>query len=284
LDHQTLATKRTLKRLTSPVQQTATKQRTLSKKQSQVTSKQIKSTSKSLKLAAKRGRELAEQNELRYIERLLDEDFVSLSQARRALKKEVIPAKKRVTKSLPKQLPKTLKSAKKTVLKTAENVISKVTTAIIKPFKQSQPHITVSKTEKSYTLRDLKDGDRRAIIDYLGDRLNANALDKALLNLGESWAARVSYRYTATDGIVKTGYANTHNIYDSAFKLFQRLSGYVEHAKISATQKAQWLNQIKIVKFGGSGEEWKAKKQVETAKQDTRRAKVSKILKKKGGK
>lgn len=262
----------------------------------------ILTTKRTLKRAVSQGKKQQQNNELQYIERLLGEDFENLSQARRAMTSEVKTLRRKATKKekpivtfkqLSKVLPKRLtpKAIKKSALGVIKESVKQVTKAIVTqakeiahPFKQSQPHITVSPSAKIYTMRDLKDGDRRAIGEYLQDRLNANALDKVLLQPGESWAATVSYRYTATDGKVKTGYANTHHIYANAYALFKTLSGYVEHAKISANQKAQWLNQIKIVKFGGSGNEWKAKKEKETIKQDVRRKKVSAKLRKKGKK
>lgn len=252
------------------------------------TKKLISKTKKSLKDAARKGRLQAQRNELTYIENLLGEDFESLTQARNALKREVTTVKKRVTKSLPKQLKKvTPKNIKKTVLKSLKKTISKATSELLKPiyqpkehpYKQSQPRIDVSPKKRIYTLRELKDGDKRSVMEYMQDRLNANALDRELLKPGESWAAQVRYKYRGVDGKTHDGYANTYNIYASSYALFKRLSGYVEHSKISANKKAEWLNQIKIIRWNGTDANYKAKKNAEVSKQNERRKKVSKKLK-----
>jgi hypothetical protein len=288
-----LAKKRTLKRSGNTAQKAAVNRakKTLKKSASKTASntrKQIENTKRTLKKAVAQGRKNQERNESQYIENLLGEDFESLSQARAALKREVTTVKKKVSKSLPKQLKKfTPKEVKKQVLKTAKKAVTetvKQAVRIVSPVKLSQPHIDVSPRQKSYTLRELKDGDRRAMFAYLEDRMNANALDKALLKKGETWAAQIPYKYRGMDGKVHEGYSSTFEVYQSAYALFRRLSAYGAKREKKATKTSEWLNQIKIVKFGGTTGEWKKKKGAETKKQNERRKKVSKKLKSKGGK
>ena len=286
-----MPSKRTLKRRTTTttkaVSKAASNTRTLAKKQAADTKKQVAVTKRTLKRVASKVKKQANNNELQFIESLLGEDFESLSQARAALKREVT-----IKKTVKKTLKKTnIKAVKKQVLKKTENAIASVVSKAIKAFnpkdrpaKLSQPHIDVTARQKIYSLRDLRDGDRRKVMSYLEDRLNANALDKALLKPGERWAAQVSYKYTGLDGQIHTGYAKTYETYPGAYSLFKRLAGYITNAKITETQKASWLNQVKILKFDGPIEEWTAKKSAEKAKSDTRRGKVSKKLKKKGKK
>jgi hypothetical protein len=281
-----LANKRTLKRRNVTSTKTATKS----------ASKAIKATSNKLKKATRNARLLQQNNELQFIESLLGEDFESLSQARSALKREVKTVKKTVKKALPKTLkqftPKAIK--KKTLNKLKETVSNVVSNLLGKPgfkhppipppeVKQSQPHITV-KGKKTFTLRELRDGDQRNVLTYLDDRLNANALDKLVLKPGEQWVAQVPYKYRGTDGKTHTGWANTYEVYPRAYTLFRRLAGYIVHAKISANQKSQWLNQIKIMRFSGSVPEYVANKKAQVSTQSERRKKVSKQLKKKGAK
>ena len=272
-----LAPKRTIKRRTSPSTKAVAKQRTLARKQVAEGRKQIAATKRTLR---KQTKDLQSQ-----IERLLGEEYDSLAQAKRALKRESKPVKSKLPKKLKKAALKNIKSAVSSVTRAfTEKAVTLKHAPIEKPTKQTQPHIDVTPSQKFYSLRELRDGDRRKVTEYLDDRLNANALDKALLKPGESWAAQVSYTYTGLDGKTHTGYARTWNIFAGASALFRRLAGYVENAKISPTQKANWLNQVKILKFGGSGAQWTKEKEAERAKSNDRRKKVSKKLKAKTNK
>ena len=283
--------KRTLKRRTQPSTKAATQSRV--KTVNRYASKLITKTKKNLKLAAKQGRLQQQRNELSYIETLLGEDFESLSQARSALKREVTTVKKSLPKTLKKYTPKALtKQAKKGILKTLKKGVSEAVAGAIKfvqpplpprQYKQVQPHITVGK-KKSFTLRELRDGDRRNVLSYLDDKLNANALDRELLKPGEQWAAQVTYRYRGTDGKTHVGYAMTYNTFPSAYTLFKRLAGYVAKEKISENQKAAWLNQIKVIRFSGEQGDYDRKKMAEVNKQQERKKKVSNQLKRKGKK
>ena len=264
--------KRTLKRRGSPSKNTVNK----------ATSKALKQTSNKLKKAAAAGRKQAEVNELAYIERILGEDFESLSQARRELKKNISTdkrqitrlqnqlnkdVKKAVTKTLPKSLKKATNKIKQPILTTVRESVADTTKrtleklgTIVRPSKLTQPHIDVTSRQKVYTLQELKDGDRRAIMSYLQDRLNANELTKQLLQPGERIVAQVTYTYKGKNGAVKTGYANTYETYESFYQLFQKLSAYgtksLKGTKTfnskSPNKVANWLNQIKIMKWNGS--------------------------------
>ena len=258
-----MASKRTLKRRKGP----------LIKSVNSAASKAIKKTGRDLKKAAAAGRRQAEANELAYIERILGEDFETLAQARRELKKNVTTNKsaisrlenqlksqvnKTIKKTLPKQLKKlNPKRAKKTLLKTVQDAVTETTSRVInafdpnnRPSKLSQPHIDVTVNRKIYTLEELKDGDKRAIRTYLKDRLNANELTKQLIKPGEAIVAQVSYTYTDhKTGKVKTGYANTYEVYDSFYALFLKLSEYGNKAKKSLNKTAEWLKQVKIMKW-----------------------------------
>lgn len=259
---------------------TLKKQAANSRKQLAQSTKQIAATKRTLKRTTK-----SSTNLLKEYNRLLGEDYDSLAAAKRAFKRETVSVKK----AIPKQIKRTALKSIKSAVSSATKKAIEVTRSVVHPTpvsqsKQSQPHIDVSRNQKVYTLRDLRDGDKRNVLAYLDDRLNANALDKALLKPGEAWAAQVQYRYTGTDGKIHTGYAKTYQIYDSSYALFRKLAGYVENAKLTPNQKANWLLQIKIMKFGGSETEWKATKQAEKNTQDVRRKKVSKQLAKKGTK
>ena len=269
-----MATKRTLKRRKSPSSVTVNK----------AASKAIKKTGRDLKKAAAAGRRQAEQNELAYIERILGEDFESLSQARRELKKNITTNKSAITrlenqlnksinKTLKKTLPKQLKKlnptrAKKSVLKTVQDAVTETTSRVInafdkskRPYKQSQPHIDVTPSRKIYTIEELKDGDKRAIRTYLADRLNANALTRELLKPGEAIVAQVSYTYKDhKTGKVKTGYANTYEVYESFAALFLKLSEYGSKSLKSLNKTAEWLKQIKIMKWNETSSSNPAKK------------------------
>lgn len=100
-----MTTKRTLKRRVDAAVQAAkkvvTKQRTLARKQVSKTEKQLQATKRTLKRTTN---ELLRRtnNELQEIERMLGEDFESLTQARAALQRESKP----ITKKLPKKLSK----------------------------------------------------------------------------------------------------------------------------------------------------------------------------------
>jgi hypothetical protein len=207
---------------------------------------------------------------------MLGEEFDSLAQARRALKRESVPVKKAVKKQLPKQYPKSIIQSVIKPLAVPQKLITKFES----PAELHQPKITVSPKQKVISIRELKDGDRRKITDYFDDRLNANALDKALLKPGERWAAQVEYRYTGKDGKIHTGYAKTYDTFPSAYSMFKRLSGYMKHAKVSANQKANWMNQIKVIKWGGTEAAWDAAKKKEKAASDKRRKAVGKLIRK----
>jgi hypothetical protein len=257
----------------------------------------------------RKGRIQAERSELSHLENILHENFTSLSEARSALRRETTSNRReisRLRKSITlarkkeqqniqrvmrqefpslaqarKAIPKFLKQlepkqVKKDILKALGRGVQEVTRKILTktehPSKLSQPHIDV-KRRKSFTLAELRDGDKRAIDKYLKDRLNSNALDKVLLKPGEFYAAKIPYSYIGKDGKRHTGYANTYNIYQGIQSLFNRLSEYASRNKVSDRSNAKWLNTIKIVKFNGSASEYKADKIAEVNKR-----------KKKGGK
>jgi hypothetical protein len=233
----------------------------------------LSKTKKTLKNVARQARLNAEQNEIAYIEKLLGEDFENLTQARRALKDNIIPSRKKLPKHIKISTPKSVKQAKKGILKGLKEGVSKATQAILKPgqkgfippSKLSQPHVDVKRTQKVYTIRELRDGDRRKIAAYLDDRLNANALTQQLKQPGEMFVAQVSYRHRGKNGRVVTGYANTYEVYDSLFALFQKLSEYgnkglKKGSFKSENKRAEWLNQIKIMKWDGSAKQNPVKK------------------------
>jgi len=124
------------------------------KKQTRVASKQIKATSKRISATAKKSasnkaskkqlRELRnaltvriqrEQKQLAAIEKLLDEDFVSLAQAKRELKRNTV------------QVKRTTKAA----IKTAKSFTKLLSEAFGKQAAKPQKKISPSKTQKSKT-------------------------------------------------------------------------------------------------------------------------------------
>lgn len=251
-----MASKRKLKR----------RNKIITKSVNKAATQAIAKTKRNLKAAAKAGRLRAQRDELQFIENLLGEDFETLSQARTALKRDVSRADKSRKKAVKKFLPKhlTTKSLKKQALKGIKEGVSKITQTILggrppspafdkskRPFKQSQPHIDVTKRQKIYSIRELRDGDKRAVMAYLEDRLNANALSKELLGKDEKLVAQVTYRYRGKSGRVLTGYANTYETYPSFASLFMKLSDYGTKSLKASGKRAEWLNQIKIMKWDG---------------------------------
>lgn len=124
--------------------------------------------------------------------------------------------------------------------------------------------------KRSYTIRELKDGDRRAINAWLNDRANAEDIQKVVLKRGEVWGAESSHQYLGTDGKTHKGVARTWQSYGNLDQLFKRLSEYVTFGKFQSQQSQDsFVNSIKVIRFGRAA---KVSEKTETAKNENRSA------------
>jgi hypothetical protein len=169
--------------------------------------------------------------ELRKIERLLGEDFDTLAQARRALKRESVPAKKQspVKKSAPSP-------ARKSAPPSA-------------PKNKSINSVSTS-GKNEFTLQELKPKQTRTINAFLKDDATADQISAAELAPGQLWGAEISHEYTDIKGRTQVGHAKTLKLYTNLRQLFKKLSEYLAHGKMTPAQKREFISGIKIVKYG----------------------------------
>jgi hypothetical protein len=191
--------------------------------------------------------------ELRQIERLLGEEFDSLAEARRALKRESTPATKPV-------------ASKRSPKKTTKNPRSSVT----------------------YSIRDLSVNQRRSIESVLLDKASAIEVDKKLLRNNEQWGAIIPHTYTGTDLNQHKGQARTYQLYGRLDQLFKKLNDYLQHArisKVSRTKVSKFLDEIKVVRWGSENATqrenrlaWAEEKDKEIAERNVRKKQVRKMV------
>lgn len=212
----------------------------------------------------------ADTKELRKIERLLGEDFDTLAQARRALKRESKPVSE----------------------KAFQNAKTRADEASFKV-----PKLPV---KKSYTVRELNGNQRRALTTLLSDKKTADEINAQLLKPGENWGATIQYDYTGRDLETHKGQARTYQLYGRLDQLFNKITGYIEHGlkqKLSQRKIDDFLKNIKIIRWGKAAPpkadkkkidaiqrenrlEWRALKQEEKAKGKARKVALRQRLKK----
>lgn len=217
------------------------------------------------KLARTKSAVSSDVKELRKIERLLGEDFDTLAQARRALKRESKP----ITQ-------KAYKVAKKK---------EQVTRALAAPV--SLPKLP---SKKSYTIKELNGEQRRKLTDLILDKNTAIQLNDKLLKPGEQWGGVIPYDYTGRDLVIHKGQARTFKLYSNLEDLFKEITRYITYGlkqKATNARIREWLSDIKVVRWGSADktlrenrQEWKAKKDAEVVAQNTRRKAVSTRIRK----
>lgn len=204
----------------------------------------------------------ASAKELRKIERLLGEEFDTLAQARRALKRESKPVSERA-----------LKTAKaKAQVKRALAAPSKLPAKL--------------PNKKNYTIRELNGSQKRALNTLIYDNQTAIQLDDKLLKPGEQWGAIVPHKYTGRDLEQHTGHARTFQLYGRLDQLFKKLTEYAQHGmKLTKAKREKFLSDIKIVKWGSPDKtlrenrmDWHNKSNTEKAQRKERKAGVKKLI------
>lgn len=208
-------------------------------------------------------------SEQRKIERMLGEEFVSLAQARRALRRETEVVSERTEKRQ-----KQAQKAQQKAIKQARKVSSKKQVVDLTTGKK--PIVSVTTKEVSIkpivSLRDLSTRQRKGIADALKDYKYAGQLDKTLKK-GEYLAAEVQFKYRDKNGKVVFGYAKTHHTFTSFKALFTYMQRYINKNKkqgVSDLSIARWMNRTKILTTRQDDKQWdatKKKEQVQHAKE-----------------
>lgn len=198
---------------------------------------------------------------LEQIEELLGEEFETLAQAQRELQRS---AKKELPKRLHKLVddsklrPETKpKGRRKHLPKNLPAVKpSPVVQRIEQPERKQKPIPTPKRDakKKSYTIHELKTGQRKSVINFLNDEANAKQLTDNLLKPGEYIGLEIPNRYTGLDLKVHKGYARSYALYSDFGKAFKRLSNYVTFGKFGRggtnIPRDAFIESIKVIKFG----------------------------------
>lgn len=223
--------------------------------------------------------------EQRKIERMLDEEFESLAQARRELRKQsealskraekqLVATKKRVS-STTKQIEEiesllgeefeslaqatlALRNETEIASKRTKKTIKDITKAVkdIAKAGKGKGKVKVKKQVKAepgpkpiHTIKELTTRERKTVNAALDNMSIAKQLDKTI-KPNQYIAAEVQYKYRNKDGKVVTGYARTHNAFKSFAALFKKLKEYAKRDKklgVSEQKISRWLNKVKII-------------------------------------
>jgi hypothetical protein len=184
--------------------------------------------------AKKTLRKLTPEKELRQIERLLGDEFTSLKKARAALKEQ----SREVTE---KTYTRHVKLAA-TKAATKATVSAPVTPIISGP---KLPRRSI------YTIYELTGSQRRTFNKAMLDDAEARRIGDGLLKPGEYWGAQIPNRYTDPRTLkTKDGQARTLRLYRTMGELFKKIAQYLEHGKTSKTAKLDFVEGVKVVRFG----------------------------------
>lgn len=124
--------------------------------------------------------------------------------------------------------------------------------------------------KRSYTIHELKDGDKRTITAWLNDRATAEEIQNVTLGRGEVWGAETTHEYLGTDGKTHRGIARTWQSYGNLDQLFKRLGEYITHGKFGTDKsRDSFINSIRVIRFGTAA---KGRQNVDTIKQANRSA------------
>lgn len=210
--------------------------------------KRVKNTARFL---ARKGRELErvareqeklQEQELTRLEKFLGETFETLSEARRAEKKDTRKATKKEILSESQRL---REKARRT---TSEKQRVKLERQARRFERESGKHPLLPSVN-SYSIRDLSAFEKQSIIDFLNDKKTFNQVGIGYLQQNETLALSIPYRYRGLDGAMHKAYAQGYKIIDSWPKLYSYIMGYLDEDKNDYEDVENWLGEIKIIKF-----------------------------------
>lgn len=220
--------------------------------------------------AAAKKRVKENERKLASIEKALGEEFTSLRQAMRALKAATVVPEKKVKAERRKLEERASTAMVEKIFREraaarpappgrglAAPVSLKLPEEPVKPLK-----LPVGKRAKSFKVEKLTGDQGKDIDAFLADTSTLAAMDKTL-GPGEYWAAEVPHTTINAQGQKKTVYSRTWFTFKTLAELLRKLSEY----KQKDLKGTNFMNKIRIIKFTGSGKQWRREKLAEQKQQ-----------------